>query len=135
MSKSTVRSMNSSKNKLNSEIILIFNPNPNAHLYCFLALYFNILFIGNQNTLPNTQKDPLQRHINIYIYILETNTHIRERKGGSNRIFLKNNYKTQTILLVRQYFKHILFLTIRVQWTRFSGYKSSILYLSFLFCQ
>ena len=24
--------MNSSKNKLNSEIILIFNPNPNAHL-------------------------------------------------------------------------------------------------------
>ena len=81
MSKSTVRSMNSSKNKLNSEIILIFNPNPNAHLYCFLALYFNILFIGNQNTLPNTQKDPLQRHINIYIYIRNKYTHKGEERG------------------------------------------------------
>ena len=28
--------MNSSKNKLNSEIILIFNPNPNAHQECSL---------------------------------------------------------------------------------------------------
>ena len=44
MSKSVVELMNNSKNKLNSEIILIFNPNPNAHLtliedptiYCFL---------------------------------------------------------------------------------------------------
>ena len=31
MSKSTVGLINSSKNKLNSEIILIFNPNSNAH--------------------------------------------------------------------------------------------------------
>ena len=41
--------------------------------------------------------------------------------------FKKNNYKTQTILLVRQRFKHIWFLTIRVQMTQFLGYKSSIL--------
>ena len=33
-SKSAMGPMNSSKNKLNSEIILIFNPNPNAHLVC-----------------------------------------------------------------------------------------------------
>ena len=39
----------------------------------------------------------------------------------------KKNYKTQTILLVRQRFKHIWFLTIRVQMTQFPGYKSSIL--------
>ena len=39
----------------------------------------------------------------------------------------KNNYKTQTILLVRQRFKHIWFLIIRVQMTQFLGYKSSIL--------
>ena len=32
MPKSTVKHINNSKNKLNSEIILIFNPNPNAHL-------------------------------------------------------------------------------------------------------
>ena len=32
MPKSAMRLMNSSKNKLNSEIILIFNPNPNGHL-------------------------------------------------------------------------------------------------------
>ena len=31
MPKSTVESMNNSKNKLNSEIILIFNYNPNTH--------------------------------------------------------------------------------------------------------
>ena len=30
MLKSAVRPMNSSKNKLNSEIIFIYNPNPNA---------------------------------------------------------------------------------------------------------
>ena len=31
--------MNSNKNKLNSEIILIFSPNPNAHeAYCFQLL-------------------------------------------------------------------------------------------------
>ena len=30
--KSVVRPMNISKNKLNSKIILIFHPNPNAHL-------------------------------------------------------------------------------------------------------
>ena len=30
-----------------------------------------------------------------------------------------NNYKIQTILLVRQRFKHIWFLTIQVQCTRF----------------
>ena len=27
-----MKTMNNSKNKLNSEIILIFNPNPNAHI-------------------------------------------------------------------------------------------------------
>ena len=31
MLKSVMGSMNNRKNKLNSEIILIFNPNPNAH--------------------------------------------------------------------------------------------------------
>ena len=46
-----------------------------------------------------------------------------ETKG----IFLENNYKIQTISLVRKRFKHIWFLTIRVQMTQFPGYKSSIL--------
>ena len=32
MPKNIVRLMNSSKNKLNSEIILIFHPHPKAHL-------------------------------------------------------------------------------------------------------
>ena len=32
MSKNEVGPINSSKNKLNSEIILIFNSNPNAHI-------------------------------------------------------------------------------------------------------
>ena len=32
MLKSVVKVKNSSKNKLNSKIILIFNPNPNTHL-------------------------------------------------------------------------------------------------------
>ena len=32
MLKSAMRPMNNSKNKLNSEIILIFNYNPNTHL-------------------------------------------------------------------------------------------------------
>ena len=31
MPKIVMRPINSNKNKLNSEIILIFNPNPNAH--------------------------------------------------------------------------------------------------------
>ena len=35
--------------------------------------------------------------------------------------FLENNYKTQTISLVRKRFKLIWFLTIRVQRTRFLG--------------
>ena len=30
--------MNSSKNKLNSEIILIFNPNPNAHSISYFSI-------------------------------------------------------------------------------------------------
>ena len=38
VSKSAVRLMNSSKNKLNYEIILIFNPNPNAHLGALILL-------------------------------------------------------------------------------------------------
>ena len=39
------------------------------------------------------------------------------------RIFLENNYKIQTISLVRKRFKHISFITIRVQWSRFLCYK------------
>ena len=35
--------------------------------------------------------------------------------------FLENNYKTQTISLVRKRFKLIWFLTIRVQKTQFLG--------------
>ena len=42
--KCNVRSMNSSKNKLNSEIILIFNPNPNAHLLS-ISMILEIFFI------------------------------------------------------------------------------------------
>ena len=38
-------------------------------------------------------------------------------------IFLENNYKIQTISLVRKRFKHISFITIRVQWSRFLCYK------------
>ena len=38
--------------------------------------------------------------------------------------FFKNNYKTQTISLVRQRLKLIWFLTIRVQRTRFSSPRS-----------
>ena len=38
-----------------------------------------------------------------------------ETKG----IFLENNYKIQTISLVRKRFKHIWFLIIRVLYTRF----------------
>ena len=38
-------------------------------------------------------------------------------------IFLENNYKIQTISLVRKHFKHISFITIRVQWSRFLCYK------------
>ena len=38
MSKSAMRPMNSNKNKLNCEIILIFNPNPNAHLGALILL-------------------------------------------------------------------------------------------------
>ena len=38
-------------------------------------------------------------------------------------IFLKNNYKFETMLLVRQHFKLFSFLTIRVQRTRFCHLK------------
>ena len=38
-------------------------------------------------------------------------------------IFLKNNYKSEAMLLVRQRFKLFLFLTIRVQMTRFCHLK------------
>ena len=38
-------------------------------------------------------------------------------------IFLENNYKIQTISLVRKRFKHIWFITIRVQCSRFPCYK------------
>ena len=48
------------------------------------------------------------------------------------RIFLENNYKIQTILLVRKRFKHIWFLTIRVQRGRFLGYKIEYIVLEFL---
>jgi len=43
--------MNSSKNKLNSEIIFIFNPNPNAHLLFEILLwtYFDTIFIFFQH--------------------------------------------------------------------------------------
>ena len=46
MPKSAMRLMNSSKNKLNSEIILIFNPNPNGHLLSMsmiLVIFFLLL--------------------------------------------------------------------------------------------
>ena len=42
--KCSVGSMNSSKNKLNNEIILIFNPNPNAHLLS-ISMILEIFFI------------------------------------------------------------------------------------------
>ena len=38
---------------------------------------------------------------------------------SSGGFLLKNNYKTQSILLVKQRFKHIWFLIIRVLCTRF----------------
>ena len=38
-------------------------------------------------------------------------------------IFLENNYKIQTISLVRKCFKHISFITIWVQWSWFLCYK------------
>ena len=40
MPKSVVRPINSSKNKLNSEIIYNFNPPPNAHWVCLDTTYF-----------------------------------------------------------------------------------------------
>ena len=40
MPKNAVRLMNSSKNKINSEIIFIFHSNPNAHL-----LLYNLGFV------------------------------------------------------------------------------------------
>ena len=52
---------------------------------------------------------------------------LRWRLGRENEIleergdFLENNYKTQTISLVRKRFKLFWFLTIRVQRTRFVG--------------
>ena len=48
-----------------------------------------------------------------------------------NRIFLENNYKIQTISLVRKRFKLIWFLTIRVQRGRFLGYKIEYILLKF----
>ena len=38
MQKNVMKSMNSSKNKMNNEIILIFHFNPNAHVVSFLNL-------------------------------------------------------------------------------------------------
>ena len=46
-------------------------------------------------------------------------------------VFLENNYKIQTISLVRKRFKLIWFLTIRVQRTRFLGYKIEYIVLEF----
>ena len=46
-------------------------------------------------------------------------------------IILENNYKIQTISLVRKCFKLIWFLTIRVQRTRFLGYKIEYIVLEF----
>ena len=43
MSKSVVGSINSSKNKLNNEIILIFNPNPNTLFFFFFLIDGSIL--------------------------------------------------------------------------------------------
>ena len=48
-----------------------------------------------------------------------------------SRIFLENNYKIQTILLVRKRFKLMWFLTIRVQIARFLGYKIEYILLEF----
>ena len=50
MLKSVVKPMNSSKNKLNSEIILIFHYYPNTHLITadsWFAKYFFPFFITN----------------------------------------------------------------------------------------
>ena len=47
-------------------------------------------------------------------------------------IFLENNYKIQTISLVRKRFKHISFITIRVQWSRFLCYKIEYIVLELL---
>ena len=49
-------------------------------------------------------------------------------------ILLKNNYKTQTILLVRQGLKQISFLTNRVQRTRFYSEKIKCETLDFQGC-
>ena len=48
-----------------------------------------------------------------------------------NRIFLENNYKIETISLVRKRFNLIWFLTIRVQRGRFLGYKIEYILLKF----
>ena len=48
-----------------------------------------------------------------------------------NRIFLENNYKIETISLVRKRFKLIWFLTIRVQRGRFLGYKIEYILFEF----
>ena len=48
MLKSAVGPMNSNKNKLNSEIVFIFHPNPNAHIFWLQikkSAYFTIQFI------------------------------------------------------------------------------------------
>ena len=48
MSKSVIGPMNSNKNKLNSEIVFIFHPNPNAHIFWLQikkSAYFTIQFI------------------------------------------------------------------------------------------
>ena len=51
MQKSAVRLINSSKNKLNSKIIFIFRPNPNAHL---IYLYFiRSVVVVSQQPCPN----------------------------------------------------------------------------------
>ena len=38
--------MNSKKKNLNSEIILIFNPNPKAHIIWFLPFFFHVIPIS-----------------------------------------------------------------------------------------
>ena len=50
MPKSTVEPINSSKNKLNNKIILIFNFNPNAHLielFVYILKNVHLLFPRN----------------------------------------------------------------------------------------
>ena len=51
--------------------------------------------------------------------ILTPRTSCKDEKSRNYGFLLKNNYKIQSILLVRQRFKYIWFLIIRVLCTRF----------------